>query len=58
MLQIAMSGSGSAEIANTVNCAVLAVIVAAICYAMMRVDGAELFPAAPEVEAEHRRRGG
>ena len=31
-------------IANAVNSAVLAVIVAAICYAMMRVDGAELFP--------------
>ena len=37
-----------AEIANTVNAAVLAGIVAAISYAMMRVDGAELFPAAPE----------
>ena len=45
-----MSGSGSAEIANTVNLAVLAGVVAAICYAMMRVDGADLFPVAPEVE--------
>jgi AraC-like DNA-binding protein len=46
-----MSGSGSAEIANTVNLAVLAGVVAAICYAMMRVDGADLFPAPLEVEA-------
>ena len=51
VLQIAMSGSGGAEIANTVNLAVLAGVVAAICYAMMRVDGADLFPA-PEVQAE------
>jgi AraC-like DNA-binding protein len=52
VLQIAMSGSGSAEIANTVNLAVLAGVVAAICYAMMRVDGADLFPAAPEIQAD------
>jgi AraC-like DNA-binding protein len=52
LLQIAMSGSGSAAIANTVNLAVLAGVVAAICYAMMRVDGADLFPAAPEVQAD------
>jgi hypothetical protein len=52
VLQIAMSGSGGAEIANTVNLVVLAAVVAAICYAMMRVDGADLFPAAPEVQAE------
>src|SRR6185312_2779871 len=51
-LQIAMSGSGSAAIANTVNLAVLAGVVAAICYAMMRVDGAELFPAAPEAQGD------
>jgi AraC-like DNA-binding protein len=51
VLQIAMSGGGSVEIANTVNLAVLAGVVAAICYAMMRVDGADLFPAAPEVQA-------
>ena len=36
----------AAEIANTANTAVLAGIVAAIAYAMMQVDGAELFPAA------------
>src|SRR6185312_4203986 len=52
VLQIAMSSSGRAEIANTVNLVVLAGVVAAICYAMMRVDGAELFPAAPEVQAD------
>src|SRR6478752_549725 len=51
-LQIVMSGSGSAAIANTVNLAVLAGVVAAICYAMIRVDGADLFAAAPEVEAD------
>jgi AraC-like DNA-binding protein len=52
VLQIAMSGSGGVEIANTVNLAVLAGVVAAICYAMMRVDGADLFPAPPEVQAD------
>jgi AraC-like DNA-binding protein len=51
-LQIVMSGSGSAAIANTVNLAVLAGVVAAICYAMMRVDGADLFPAPPKVQAD------
>jgi AraC-like DNA-binding protein len=52
VLQIAMSSGGSAEIANTVNLAVLAGVVAAICYAMMRIDGADLFPATPGVQAE------
>ena len=57
VLQITMSGSGAAEIAsadiaNTVNSAILAGVVAAICYAMMRVDGADLFPVAPEVQAD------
>jgi AraC-like DNA-binding protein len=52
VLQIAMSGSGGAEIANTVNLAVLASVVSAICYAMMRVDGADLFPTAPEVRTD------
>ena len=57
VLQITMSGSGAAEIANaeianTVNSAILASVVAAICYAMMRVDGADLFPVAPEVQAD------
>jgi len=42
VLQIFMSGS---EVVNAVNSAVLAGVVAAICYAMLRVDGADLFPA-------------
>ena len=50
VLQIFMSGSGTTEIANTVNAAVLAGIVAMISYAMMRVDGGELFPATEEAE--------
>ncbi len=37
------------EVVNTVNSAVLAGVVAAICYAMMRVDGADLFPVASQV---------
>ena len=48
LLQIGTVGSGTLELANTLNAAVLAVIVAAITYAMMRVDGAELFPAPAE----------
>jgi AraC-like DNA-binding protein len=52
VLQISLSGSGAAEIANTVNSAALAVVVAAISIAMMRVDGADLFPAPPEVQAD------
>jgi AraC-like DNA-binding protein len=52
VLQISLSGSGPAEIANTVNSAALAAVVAAISIAMMRVEGADLFPAAPEVQAE------
>ena len=52
VLQISLSGSGAAEIANTVNSAALAGVVAAISIAMMRVDGADLFPATPEVQAE------
>jgi AraC-like DNA-binding protein len=51
MLQISLSGSGPAEIANTVNLAALAAVVAAISIAMMRVDGADLFPVPPEVQA-------
>jgi AraC-like DNA-binding protein len=48
VLQMLLPGGATNEIANTVNSAVLAGVVAAICYAMMRVDGADLFPAAPE----------
>ena len=43
--QIAISSNGASDVANAANSAVLALIVAAITYAMMRVDGAELFPA-------------
>jgi len=48
ILQIMMSGGGAADIANMANAAVLAGIVAVISYSMMRVDGADLFLAAPE----------
>jgi AraC-like DNA-binding protein len=48
LLQILVAGSAATEIANTVNAAVLAGIVAMISYAMMRVDGAELFTEVPE----------
>jgi AraC-like DNA-binding protein len=51
ILQILWSGGGT-ELANTVNSAALAAVVAAISFAMMRVDGAELFPVMPAVEAE------
>jgi AraC-like DNA-binding protein len=51
ILQILWSGGGT-EIASTVNSAALAAVVAAISFAMMRVDGADLFPVAPAVEAE------
>ncbi|HVQ73006.1 MAG TPA: helix-turn-helix domain-containing protein [Bradyrhizobium sp.] len=43
--QIAISSNGAADFANAINSAVLVLIVAAISYAMMRVDGAELFAA-------------
>jgi hypothetical protein len=48
VLQILLPIGAAAEIASTVNSAVLTGVVAAICYAMMRVDGADLFPATPE----------
>jgi AraC-like DNA-binding protein len=51
VLQILLSSGGS-DIANTVNSVVLAMVVAAISFAMMRVDGAELFPAAAAVHVE------
>jgi AraC-like DNA-binding protein len=51
VLQISLSGSGAAEIANTVNSATLAAVVIAISIAMMRVDGTDLFPAVPEIQA-------
>jgi len=46
ILQIALSGGNAAEVANAANAAVLVGIAASICLAMMRVDGAELFPEA------------
>jgi AraC-like DNA-binding protein len=52
VLQISLSNSGAAEIANTVNSAALAAVVVAISIAMMRVDGADLFPVTPEIQAD------
>ena len=43
VLQILVSGGEAADIANSVNALVLAFIVAAITWSMMRVDGADLF---------------
>lgn len=51
VLQILLSGDGS-EVANTVNSAALAIVVAAISFAMMRVDGADLFPTSAAVQIE------
>lgn len=48
LLQIAIGGSAG-DVANTINTGVLACVVAAIAYAMMRVDGADLFPVAAEL---------
>ena len=52
VLQIAVAGHHVGDVAETINAGVLACTVAAIVYAMMRVDGADLFPAAAE---PHRR---
>jgi AraC-like DNA-binding protein len=51
LLQISIWGSGSAEIANAANAAVLAGIAAAICLAMMQVNAAGLFPSSAETTA-------
>jgi AraC-like DNA-binding protein len=54
LLQILVAGSAG-DVANTINAGVLACIVAAIACAMMRVDGADLFPAsaaAPTILAQ------
>lgn len=48
LLQIAVAGRHVGDVADTINAGVLACIVAAIAYAMMRVDGADLFPIAGE----------
>jgi AraC-like DNA-binding protein len=47
VLHLAIRGGGAAEIANAANGALLAGVVAAICVAMLRVGGAEVFAAAP-----------
>lgn len=52
ILQISMAGGRSVEIANVLNSALLAAVVGAIAIAMMRVDGADLFPAASEIKVE------
>ncbi|MCP3378838.1 helix-turn-helix domain-containing protein [Bradyrhizobium sp. CCGUVB4N] len=46
VLQIAVAGHHVGAVAETINAGVLTGTVAAIVYAMMRVDGADLFPAA------------
>jgi len=51
VLQIVWAG-GSSELASTANSAALAGVVAAISFAMMRVDGAELFPATAEIRPQ------
>jgi AraC-like DNA-binding protein len=49
LLQIAI-GASAGDLANTINAGVLACVVAAISCAMMRVDGADLFPSTIAVE--------
>jgi len=51
LLQISIWGRDTAAIANVANAAVLAGIVAAICFAMMQVNAADLFPAPTEAVA-------
>jgi AraC-like DNA-binding protein len=48
LLQIFVAGSDVGNLANTINAGVLTCVVTAIAYAMMRFDGADLFPAAAE----------
>jgi AraC-like DNA-binding protein len=48
LLQIFVAGSDVGDVANTINAGVLACVVAAIAWTMMRVDGAGLFPVAAE----------
>jgi AraC-like DNA-binding protein len=52
LLQISIWSRDTAAIANVVNAAVLAGIIATICYAMMRVDAMELFPAPVQAAAD------
>jgi AraC-like DNA-binding protein len=51
ILQMLISGREAADVANTVNAALLAAIVAAICYSMLRVAAVDLFPVAPGAAA-------
>jgi AraC-like DNA-binding protein len=51
ILQILWS-SGGTEVASTVNSAALAAVVAAISFAMTRVDGADLFPVMPAAQPD------
>jgi hypothetical protein len=51
ILQISISGREAADVANTASAALLAGIVATICYSMMRVAAVDLFPVAPVVAA-------
>ncbi len=48
LLQIFVPGAEVGDIANTINTGVLACIVAAVAWAMMRIDGPDLFPSAAE----------
>jgi AraC-like DNA-binding protein len=48
VLQIAVAGHHVGDVGETVNAGVLTCTVATIVYAMMRVDGADLFPVAAE----------
>jgi AraC-like DNA-binding protein len=52
VMQIALSGNGASGLANTLNSAALAAVVGSIAIAMMRVDGADLFPAAQEIKLD------
>jgi AraC-like DNA-binding protein len=47
LTQMMLSGDEAADVANLANSAVLALIVAAICASMLRLDGAELFAVQP-----------
>ena len=51
ILQMLISGREAADVANTANAALLAAIVAAICYSMLRVAAVDLFPVAPVAAA-------
>jgi AraC-like DNA-binding protein/VanZ family protein len=51
VLQILVSGREAADVADTANAALLAGIVATICYSMTRVAAVDLFPVAPVVTA-------